>query len=743
MNALRNLVALLSVALAGGVLGVTLGLWERSSDTLRALRETVGQHTYLVEPDLDPERPSMPLDPLPGDLSALATLPGVVGVALSTNVSRLVTQEVSYPLIGVDAAFFGVRRFAFAAGRPFEAPTEAVVGANLREMLGETVEAGGFPYRVVGVLESVRARGWVDAELDGAIFVPLEAYFGPEGGPSFLFLETTPEAFGSAGAALRAWLEREGIEGYRVLPLTEQYGAELRETVGRLLGGALGFGVAAVLLSAGANLLAFYLARALSRVRQLGVRRAVGATRQDVTLGELWGALPWGVAGLVLAPPLAYLGAALLTRATGVSAAPGLRSLLLLAPPLLLLVAVAAFFPALWAARQPPAQVMRGGASSAPQRRLLLAGAGLALGVAGLVVQATTARAAEAETRRILGGVGERIGTYASVLTEGLGDPRGFTSLTRRDYEALLASPAAEGFSRTAYKRAFTLSTLEGPAGSYLSTWQAAEEPFAEMIGAELLAGRWPAPDAAEVALGQLIAAETFGEADPLGAEVHAFGRAWTVVGVFRSGTQNIPGGLRDEQVLFPGPMVRAQGFGSILVEVAPGRDVAAALQTGADVLNARYGDDRIPFTVMRAEDFYPEVRGALLSLAAVYRALAAALLLLGGGGLAAQMLVALSLRVREIGVRRAVGARTTDIFAQFLGEALRLAALSSAAGLLLGVGLGYLAARLQGVPFLIDLPALALAVALAFFVAALFGAGPALAAARLLPADAVREREA
>lgn len=285
------------------MLGVTLGLWERSSDTLRALRETVGQHTYLVEPDLDPERPSMPLDPLPGDLSALATLPGVVGVALSTNVSRLVTQEVSYPLIGVDAAFFGVRRFAFAAGRPFEAPTEAVVGANLREMLGETVEAGGFPYRVVGVLESVRARGWVDAELDGAIFVPLEAYFGPEGGPSFLFLETTPEAFGSAGAALRAWLEREGIEGYRVLPLTEQYGAELRETVGRLLGGALGFGVAAVLLSAGANLLAFYLARALSRVRQLGVRRAVGATRQDVTLGELWGALPWGVAGLVLAPP--------------------------------------------------------------------------------------------------------------------------------------------------------------------------------------------------------------------------------------------------------------------------------------------------------------------------------------------------------------------------------------------------------------------------------------------------------
>jgi hypothetical protein len=94
VNTLRNLVALLSVALAGGVLGVTLGLWERSSDTLRALQETVGRYTYLVEEDFDPERPYMPPDPLPEDLSELEGLPGVLGISLSTNVSRLVTQEV-------------------------------------------------------------------------------------------------------------------------------------------------------------------------------------------------------------------------------------------------------------------------------------------------------------------------------------------------------------------------------------------------------------------------------------------------------------------------------------------------------------------------------------------------------------------------------------------------------------------------------------------------------------------------
>lgn len=749
---LRGLVALLSIALAGGVLGLTLGLWERSSIVLGELQDVVGRHTWLLEqvPVVGVQPPPLPQDE--GAYEGLRALPGVQRLALSTGSTRMI-GAYNYPLTGVTEAFFAVRRLELAEGRLFAGPGEAVVGGQQAELLGQAVEIGTVfgdgTVRVVGVLAPVAGRDAQDWTIDQMVFVPLEAYAGPAGVVR-LYLEVAPEHFEETGAALEGWLLEEGFAGYEVAPLAEGYGVALRDRVASLLGGALGFGVAAALLAAGANLLAFYLAGALSRLRQTGVRRAVGAARGEVVREEVIAALPWAAAGLLLSLPLIALGSLWLERETGLSAQPGPLTLLLLALGVLVLVALAALLPALWGARQPPAQALRGLASRLPQRRLWLAGAGLALGVAGLVLQASSARSAEGETERILGRVNERVAVLASIIgpgASGFGDPRATVSPTPRDYEALLASEAAQALSRLSYTVRYSNLSLTGPGGEVATSVRAYDGDFPTMIGAELLAGRWPDAGALEMALGVELAEDLYGPADPLGDTLTAFGREWTVVGVFRTGERGIPGGVSSAEALVPRSQVRARGglsAPSLTVEVAPGRDVRESLGAAAAFLTSRYDPEtHLPFSVLQPADaatLFVPVRETLETLSTVYRILALALLLLGGAGLAAQMLVSLSLRVREIGIRRATGASKGAIFRQFLSEALELGLAAGTVGIVLGIALSLVAARVQEVSFVLDWSWTALALAVALLVAALFSAGPARSASSIPPARAMRE---
>jgi len=708
---------------------------------LNELIDVVGRYVWTVEPR--PEGGVMV--PLPSSGPALKTLlelPGLGRLALASAASRTV-GELSYPASEVSPDYFAVRRLALAGGRLFEAPDEAVVGHALRELLGEEVEVRRRTYRVVGVLASVAERSGPDWMTDGIIYLPL----GEGGFVSRLHLETDPAHFASTGQALEAWLREHNLLGYQVVHLAERYGLELRQAVGRLLSGALGFGVAAVILAAGANLVAFFLTRTLERVRQLGVRRAVGASRSQVVREEVLGALPWAGAGLLLGLPLAYLGGGWLSSLAGVAAYPGPLSLTLSFLALLALVALCAFLPALWAVRQAPVQAIRGLAASLPQRRLLLAGAGLALGVAGLVLQASAARSAEREVERILGGMGERLGIYSSFLrATRFTDPRGIPQLGREDYRALLEAPEAKAFSRTAYVERY-LAQIEGPTGGHFTFVGAFEGPLPEMVGLRLLGGRWPEEEAREAVVGEALAEALYGKPLPLGEALTLFGRTYIIVGVFRGGEEANIGNVANNQVLISLatlPRAQAQARGEILVEAAPGQEVEAVLAAGSTFLSARHEAPGLaPVHPHRPSELAPAVRETLHTLSAVYRMLAFTLLLLGGAGLAAQMLVSLSLRVREIGVRRATGATAGAVFGELLAEALRLGLAAGAAGALVGVSLSLVAARVQEVTFVLDGGWVGLALALALLVAGLFGAGPSLAASRIPPARAMRQSEA
>jgi putative ABC transport system permease protein len=125
--------------------------------------------------------------------------------------------------------------------------------------------------------------------------------------------------------------------------------------------------------------------------------------------------------------------------------------------------------------------------------------------------------------------------------------------------------------------------------------------------------------------------------------------------------------------------------------------------------------------------------------LALLLAAVASVSLVVGGIGIMNIMLVSVTERTREIGLRRALGARTRDILGQFLVEAVTLSLIGGLVGVLIGVGSALAVARLAGWQVVLPGEAVALAVAFAFAIGVFFGFYPARKAARLNPVEALR----
>jgi putative ABC transport system permease protein len=241
--------------------------------------------------------------------------------------------------------------------------------------------------------------------------------------------------------------------------------------------------------------------------------------------------------------------------------------------------------------------------------------------------------------------------------------------------------------------------------------------------------------------LGSTVAEDLFADRDPIGRQVTIAGVRFRVVGVFAPvGGQGF-GVDRDAQVHIPVTTAqRLLGTDRIdaLAVRAPDLDTIDELgERIVATLSERHPDTE--FSAVTQEEIIGVLGDILGILTWVLAAIAGISLLVGGVGVSNIMLVSVRERVREIGLRKAVGARPRDIGLQFLLEAVLLTTLGGLLGIALGVGGSLLAAAYSPVPASITWWSIALAFGVSAAVGVAFGVVPALRAGRLDPVVALR----
>jgi putative ABC transport system permease protein len=186
----------------------------------------------------------------------------------------------------------------------------------------------------------------------------------------------------------------------------------------------------------------------------------------------------------------------------------------------------------------------------------------------------------------------------------------------------------------------------------------------------------------------------------------------------------------------------RLKRIGAVSVKVADGVDMKGVEEGMRELLRQRLrvqpgAED--PFTIRNLTELLQAQEASSRVLTLLLGAVASVSLLVGGIGIMNIMLVSVTERTREIGLRMAVGARAKDILKQFLVEAITLSMIGGLVGILLGAGASYLIGEFAGWRTDITPQAIALAVGFSAGVGVFFGFYPARKASRLLPIEALR----
>ena len=243
------------------------------------------------------------------------------------------------------------------------------------------------------------------------------------------------------------------------------------------------------------------------------------------------------------------------------------------------------------------------------------------------------------------------------------------------------------------------------------------------------------------VLLGAAIADQLFPGTDPIGRTVTIGSIRFRVVGVLDRVGGSAFGPDRDRDVLVPVSAAQRL-FGTDRIDAI---FVRASSTAGIDddraairrVLQQRF--DAEEFSILSQDEIIGVVGDILQILTLVLAAIAGISLLVGGVGVSNIMLVSVSERTREIGLRKALGARTRDITSQFLLEACLLTGLGGAIGLAGGIGLAHLVALFAPIPAEVTWWSIVLALGVSVGVGLAFGVLPARRAGRLDPVDALR----
>jgi putative ABC transport system permease protein len=254
--------------------------------------------------------------------------------------------------------------------------------------------------------------------------------------------------------------------------------------------------------------------------------------------------------------------------------------------------------------------------------------------------------------------------------------------------------------------------------------------------------------DAADVCvIGKTVATQLFGDDDPVGKTIRVKNLPFRVLGLLASKGQNSFGQDQDDTIFGPYTTVQKKISGISWVQmINAGVDTEANIPIAqkqiAALLRQRHhlrGDEGDDFIIRSPDELAQAADATSHILTLLLGSIASVSLLVGGIGIMNIMLVSVTERTREIGVRMAVGATEEDVQHQFLSEALVLSSLGGLIGIVLGIVGSILVSRALHWPTLVSPMSVAVAAAFSFAVGIFFGYYPARKAARLDPIEALR----
>ncbi len=389
--------------------------------------------------------------------------------------------------------------------------------------------------------------------------------------------------------------------------------------------------------------------------------------------------------------------------------------------------------------------------------RTVLTTLGIIIGVAAVIAMVGVGAGAEQRIQSVIDNLGTNV-LFVSNGSSRSGGVRGGSgsqvSLTEADARAieeeassvLIAAPSVRASAQLIRGNSNWFATIYGAGDGYLKAreWQISSgrtfSPQEERSPTKL------------AIIGQTIVAQLFPEEDPVGQMMRIKRVPFTIIGTVAAKGETAWGGDQDDVVFIPittaktrivgGNRFRGPNVANITVKAASASLIMEAEREVTEILQRRHrirpgqGDD---FRVRNVAQMLDARAQSERIMSILLASVAGISLLVGGIGIMNIMLVSVTERTREIGLRMAVGARSRDILLQFVTEAVAVSLIGGAIGVVIGLAGSMAAARMGDWPIITSPVAALLAIGFAALVGIFFGYYPAYKASRLDPITALR----
>ena len=386
----------------------------------------------------------------------------------------------------------------------------------------------------------------------------------------------------------------------------------------------------------------------------------------------------------------------------------------------------------------------------ANKMRSILTMLGIIIGVAAVIALVSIGNGVKQDIQNSISSLGSNLLMVmpGAPRTPGVRPSAGsMKSLKVSDYEAIskldgvkAASPMTNGSYVVIYQNKNWTTSVSGVSYNYLdvNNWS--------MKSGRFLSEKNVQNRERVAVVGKTVVKNLFGDEDPVGAEIRVKNIPFRIIGVLNSKGSGAMGNDQDDMVIIPytTAMERVEGIDYLRMIYVVGKDENGINRLQSDIenlLRVRHGikdtnlDD---FNIQNMNSIMETMEETTGTLTLFLGAVAAISLVVGGIGIMNIMLVSVTERTREIGVRKALGATYSVIVTQFLIEAVVISLMGGIIGIILGIGSSKLIGMASGMSTVISVPTIVMSFAFSMAIGLIFGIYPARKAAKLNPIDAL-----